>query len=663
VQVTATRIPENASDVPAAIDVISGDDLRDRGATDLRSALALASGVTVAPGGDGGPASSVPEFWGLKEFDAFLLVVDGVPWGGAFNPALASLDLNNVERIEVQRGSAPVMYGATSFVGVVQVIHKQPADTENALSLFGGSFSSGGGAFSAKLGHWSGWDSAVSGDFTRLGFKDDRESYQKGHLLWRNRHNSGASAWRFDLDATILRQDPASPHPREGKTLSAAVPLDANHNPSDAHLDEDRFFGTLGYDHATSFGSWNTVVSYTHSGQNQVRGFLAGISESAPNARGLRAEIDQNDIYFDSHVAFTAKGKVRGVAGIDYLYGKGSAEGDVFDYFVHLDGEGAPDSATIPMGDERRIEDKRNFAGAYGFVEWKPQEKLSLEAGLRLNRTEEERGGEEDMAASAGEAEAKKEVFRPSGSLAVAYTAWEQGADRVRLFAVYKNAFKPAAADFNVAESEPAGGESILEPETAQSYELGVKSRFGKVEFEISSFLMDFDNLVISQVVNGLPGLENAGTERFKGIETTLEYRPRAELGIRATYALHDARFQDFLTEFDGEPTQLGGKRLEMSAHHLASGGLVWMPKRGFLATVDGNYLSSFYLNKRNTALADGYFTWSASAGYRTEKLEFRVAGRNLNDRRDPVSESELGDAQYYRLEARRFDATVSIRF
>ena len=70
--------------------------------------------------------SSVPEFWGLKEFDAFLLVVDGVPWGGAFNPALSTLDLNDVERIEVQRGPAPVMYGATSFVGVIQVIRRTP---------------------------------------------------------------------------------------------------------------------------------------------------------------------------------------------------------------------------------------------------------------------------------------------------------------------------------------------------------------------------------------------------------------------------------------------------------------------------------------------------------------------------------------------------------
>ena len=122
IEVTSTRMAEPVAEDPALVTVITGEELRDRGATDLQSALALAAGVDIAPGGDSGPASSVPEFWGLREFDAFLLVVDGVPWGGAFNPALSTLDLTNVERIEVLRGGAPVSYGATAFVGVTAFV-------------------------------------------------------------------------------------------------------------------------------------------------------------------------------------------------------------------------------------------------------------------------------------------------------------------------------------------------------------------------------------------------------------------------------------------------------------------------------------------------------------------------------------------------------------
>src|SRR5215813_6234329 len=128
VEVIATRLPEDPHDVPTAVETFNGNELRNRGYHDLRTALTFAIGVEVAPGGDAGPASAVPDFWGLKELDAFLLVVDGVPWGGSFNPALTTLDLNDIERVEVMRGPAPVTYGATSFVGVIHIVHKDTAE-------------------------------------------------------------------------------------------------------------------------------------------------------------------------------------------------------------------------------------------------------------------------------------------------------------------------------------------------------------------------------------------------------------------------------------------------------------------------------------------------------------------------------------------------------
>ena len=61
VEVTTTRLPEDPQDVPSAVEVFNGDELRNRGYHDLRSALSFATGVEVAPGGDAGPASAVPD--------------------------------------------------------------------------------------------------------------------------------------------------------------------------------------------------------------------------------------------------------------------------------------------------------------------------------------------------------------------------------------------------------------------------------------------------------------------------------------------------------------------------------------------------------------------------------------------------------------------------
>ena len=131
----------------------------------------------------------------------------------------------------------------------------------------------------------------------------------------------------------------------------------------------------------------------------------------------------------------------------------------------------------------------------------------------------------------------------------------------------------------------------------------------------------------------------------------------------RASASYHDARFRDFVTDFGGVATQLRGKRLEMSPRYLLGGGLSYAPARGIFGMVRANWVGNRFLNKRNTALAPGYATWAARFGWRAERWEVAVAGENLSNRRDPVAESELGDAQYYRLTARRVDLSAAYRF
>ena len=662
VEVTATRFPEDPVKVPASVTVLTGKDLADRGVTDLRSALALVAGVNIAPGGDAGPAASIPEFWGLKEFDAFLLVVDGVPWGGAFNPALSTLDLRNVERIEIQRGAAPVMYGATSFVGVIQVIHKHPADTENSAQISAGSHSSGGAAVTLRLPKWSGVDSSLSADVAKQGYDDPRTSFKRSHVLWRNRTELGPGVLRFDLDAAAVDQDPASPHPRVGTTLTTAVPLDANQNPAGAYLNDRRATFTLGYDQPLGSALWSTILSTSRSRQDVFRGFLVDVSTTDPNAHGYRERIETTDIYFDTHLAWTDLPGLKVVAGLDDLHGAGTGRGGDFDYFVNLDGSNAPGSAALPPAADIRIDDHRDFSGLYGFAEWTPVSRLVLEAGLRLNRTEESRRAYtlDFASATLDGGQDSRTVTRMSGSAGLTWTAWEAGSDRVNLFASYRNTYKPAAIDFGL-DSTPG----ILNPETSQSYDLGAKSRLldGRLSLELSSFLMDFENLVVSQSLGGLPVLVNAGKQRFQGVELSADYRLHADWTLHGAYSYHDSRFRDYAQDFDGTLTQLAGKRLEMSPYHLGAVGLVYAPAHGFTGSLEARYTGGVFLDRRNRAPYGGYTTLASSVGYRTARWEFRVTGQNLTDRRDPVAESEMGDGQYYLLPGRRVDASLSYRF
>src|SRR2546430_3177665 len=230
VQITATRVAEAVDYVPAALTVIRGEDLRRLGGADLRTALATVAGVDAPPGGDTGPAGSVPSLWGLHEFDAFLLVVDGVPWGGAFSPAVPTLDLNDVERIEIMKGPAPVMFGATSFVGVIHVIRYPAGESADELSVAGGSRSSAAGSLSTALPLIGSYRQSLllDADRTRLSGRD--QGFDRAHGLYRAAAPFLGGNAGVDLEYWAQTQLPTSPVLRDGPSLTRLTPLDGNFN-------------------------------------------------------------------------------------------------------------------------------------------------------------------------------------------------------------------------------------------------------------------------------------------------------------------------------------------------------------------------------------------------------------------------------------------------
>jgi iron complex outermembrane receptor protein len=661
VEVTTSKIPLSLDQVAADVSVVTGTELRARGANDLRTALSLVAGVDIAPGGDGGPASSVPALWGLREFDAFLLVVDGIPSGGAFTPALATLNLANVERIEVVKGAAPVSYGATSFVGVIHVIHygagQGPAQVEFGIGSRGSAHLAAAMPLSEAGAVWR---QSLLFDADKTELSTDRAGWDRAHLLYRGAGEFGAGQFSVDVDYTQLNQDPLSPHPRESGVLTPRMPLDGNANPLGAEQDEDRGQIALGYAMPTDLGDWSTRLAYARSNATNVRGFLRedfaddGITH---NADGFHQRVHRTEVYFDSHVATPLAEGSTLVWGVDHLYGKGDQHSDNFEYATFPSGSNAPDWRSLPIDEATRLDDRRNFSGLYADLEYAVSDAWRIEAGLRFNHTSESSSGigvdltgDEPQVAESGSDH--RNDSRLSGALGTSYRFWQDGADHLTAYAGYRDAFKPAVKDFG-----PEPEFDILEPEDAQSGEVGIKGRHldGHFEWDVSLFRMNFHNLVVSQAVDGLPGLANAGNEHFRGAEAEARWRFNDDLSLIGTWAWHDARFADYVQDFDGTPTQLDGKRLEMSPAHLASAGIVFAPPQGVRAHLIANEVGERWLNKRNTSRAGAYTTVDAGIGYAFAHWELDLDGYNLSDRRDPVAESELGDAQYYRLPARSY--------
>jgi iron complex outermembrane receptor protein len=616
----------------------------------MASALSLVPGVEAPAGGDAGPSSAVPAFWGLHEFDAFLLVVDGVPWGGAFNPGITTLDFNDIERIEILKGSAPVMYGATSFVGVVHAIHYPAGEAANEADAAYGNYGSVKGSTSFVLPQVGDWRESLAADGESLGFADAREIVSNEHALYRGEGDLGPGKLRVDADLTFVRDVPPSPAIRVGTGLTTLTPINANFNPADAKIDEDKYHLAVGYSLPTAWGAWDTLASFAYSDITDIRAFLHLDLSGAADTQNQRRYID--DGYFDTHLTSKISSNTTLIIGADLLYGHGqqtTLNGNS-GYTVPLNGSvQPPPTSAVVINEIGTSNDRRMFAGQYAQFEWQPDSRWDVTAGFRINEAEEQKESSDLILPppQLAEESVSKTMIRPSEFIGASYRVWAQGKDEVIAYADYRNAFRPSTIDFG-----PDYTPTLLSPETAQSYEAGLKGAAddGRLTYQAELFLLDFNNLVVA---TSSGALTNAGGERLKGVEAETRYQVTPDLALAANASYHDARFTQYLF-FDGVANvQVAGNQLPLSPHVLAAAGLLYAPAQGFSTTVVAQYVGRQFLDEQNIAAVGGYTTLAANIGYRFGRYRILLEGNNLSNQRKPVSASEFGSESFYLLNAR----------
>ena len=651
VEVTTSKTPEPVDQTPAMVSVVDGDELDNRGASNMASALGLVPGVEAPSGGDAGPSSAVPAFWGLHEFDAFLLVVDGVPWGGAFNPMITTFDLNDVQRIEVLKGAAPVMYGATSFVGVVQALHYPAGEASNIASLAYGNRGSWSAAAALTLPQAGDYRQSFAIDGQSLGFSDRREAAKNGQALYRGALSLDHGTLTIDASLSAVRDVPPSPVVRSGTTLSPEIPVDANFNPADARIDQDQNHLAIGYVRDTAWGEWSSLVSITRSDITDIRAFLHPDLSGAADTQNQSRRID--DDYLDSHLTHRFGDTLAFIVGADALYGYGmqTTRNGNSAYTVPLDGSVLPPPTTsLPVNEIGVVRDRRNFLGQYAQLDWKPDPQWDVVAGLRLNETFESKFSSDLVDPDPLVSEThKRNVVKPTVTLGASYRLWQSGSDEAVLYADYRNAFKPSALDFG-PDYQPA----VLLPESAQSYEAGLKGALldGRLHWQTETFLSNFKNLVVPSS-SGF--LVNAGGERLQGAELEARYQLTSDLALAGSLAYHDAYFTQYLfaDPDTGANVDVAGRALPLSAHLLGAAGIVYTPKTGLYATLVGNFVGRRYLDEENTAPVGGYSTLAATIGYRFGRYAVSFEGTNLTNRRPPVTSSEFGSQSFYLLNGR----------
>ncbi len=207
VQVTsASRKSEPVNGVPAAIFVLTHDDLRRSGATSIPEALRLVPGMDVARLDSNRWAVSARGF--KNQFaNKMLVMIDG---RSVYTPLFSGVwwdevdvPFDDIERIEVIRGPGAAMWGANAVNGVISIITRDAAKTQGAL------VEAGVGTMDKSMlyaryggqlddGHWRAWgkyfdrgstetDTGIDGEddwnVARGGFRSDLTFGDKDQLL------------------------------------------------------------------------------------------------------------------------------------------------------------------------------------------------------------------------------------------------------------------------------------------------------------------------------------------------------------------------------------------------------------------------------------------------------------------------------------------------
>lgn len=137
VVLSVTRLAQSLADTPAAVTVIDRDMIRRTGARTVYELLRFVPGFVVSGWNGANPMANY--HMRFDEYGARLQVfVDGRSvysslYLGDTHRGLSAVPMEDIDRIEVLRGSNSAAYGANAFLGVINIVTRNSADTRGTL--------------------------------------------------------------------------------------------------------------------------------------------------------------------------------------------------------------------------------------------------------------------------------------------------------------------------------------------------------------------------------------------------------------------------------------------------------------------------------------------------------------------------------------------------
>lgn len=640
VVVTASRTEQLVKEAPAAVEVVTRDDIDKMGAENLAQALKLAAGINIMENGMVGQQVSLR---GMKT-NQTLIMIDGRRIRTEETDQTANyyelqrIDMNNVERIEIVRGAVSSLYGADAMGGVINIITKTPDKEQTTVSADWTSRQSDIG-FRYASGKLDKWDFALSykhAKYRQLNTDESSTGTTTGVMPTWPIGGGTTSYTKVDNSATKTSNMFGE---KDYFNLKANYEIDKKKKLT-FFLDymKENMKSTETSTGTTVYKFPTAVLTILHRLYNGgVASDIISLGGGSPTIK----DVDYDNVKLCGGIAYTGKDS-KGNYKIAYSYEQLDKEQNTYSNGVKKDYDKMKfnqhilesqrtmqlnDKNVLTFGGEYRTQglDSTRIAG-YGVStnktpkyksmdyfamyiqdEYMPDEKWLVIPSLRFDHNSDFGG---KFTYKMGSTYKMSDNSRLKFNVGTSYRA-------PNLSELYMNWSKNPSGSMYVY----INGNPNLKPESALNFDFGIEAEKGKTSGKLTYFmnkvkdLIDFDTTQIASTYYS--NYINVGRATIQGVEAELSQKLNDNYTLRAVY--------NYLDGID----DINHTRLQNRARHTASLQLQYENKNsGISATLWNDWFSDYLY------AGTGHGTGTSTDNYAGSNLNFVVSKKLAKDSR-----------------------------
>lgn len=668
---TGSKLGLTIRETPASVEVINSETMRQRGDSMVIQAVTKAVGITGGSSGHGTTGNySARGFTGYPGID---FLQDGIKLNGTIF-SKRTLDVSNLDRIEVIRGASSVLNGEGSVGATVNLITKKPSFTteETELGVKAGSHDS----YRFNLGN-----AGIIVD-DKLAYRVDMVTRQIGSSYDGERRELASLSTSFlykindDLITSLSfekTKDDGS-HDYQGTPLVNGKldrdvrKINYNNLADGKDTGDSLWFKHVIEWHLSAFTEVRNQLYYQNADAQARRLYLATqdpINPDRVNRRGYDSSQKQDlignrlDIINDADLLGFENRLLVGVdvSKLDLHREQSTYAGRVLSTPLYNPEKLYYRDFFNPSGDDYKKPDvdvTLKQIGIYAEDRISLTDKLKFVAGLRHDTYDITYDFKQGLSSPVAQKIDKKHN-KLSYRAGVVYDATAA----TTLYAAYTSSFESGDASASLLTVNAA--QTDLDLTKAEQYEVGLRQSFfdDKAEFTASAYTITKQDMFVSNPTPGA-GVLNVGKQTSKGLELSLGIRPIEQVQIDANLSYTDSKYDDFTHN----GVDYSGRTPSSVPKYLANLGVRYMPTSQlglgtWVRHVDG--FRTDYVGFANSVELPSYTVVDLTVDYALDQnttLSFLI--KNLTD--ELYATTARRDTQVFLGEARSIEFGVNYK-